>query len=145
MNDPELPSAAQDASPRPGTRLGPWELREIIGSGGMGDVWAATRSDGLYAGRAAVKLLRATPREPALAALVDARFAREGELLARLTHPHIAHLLDAGVLDAGAAASARYLVLEYVDGERIDRWCDARKLGIPERLALLLQVCDAVA
>ena len=145
MNAPDPQPPTNDAAPRAGTRLGPWELREIIGSGGMGDVWAATRSDGLYAGRAAVKLLRATPREPALAALVNARFAREGELLARLTHPHIAQLLDAGVRDAGESASARYLVLEYVAGERIDRWCDARKLGVDARLALLLQVCDAVS
>ena len=141
MNPSDPPSSPTAAAPRPGTRLGPWELREVIGSGGMGEVWAATRSDGLYAGRAAVKLLRATPREPTLAALVNARFAREGELLARLTHPHIAQLLDAGVLDDGA----RYLVLEYVPGERIDRWCDARKLDVTARLGLLLQVCDAVA
>ena len=107
----------------------------------MGEVWEATRGDGLYAGRAAVKLLRVTPREPALAAMIDARFAREGELLARLAHPHIAQLLDAGVLADGT----RYLVLEYVAGERIDRWCDARRLDIAARLALLLQVCEAVA
>ena len=138
-HNPAMTSA--DDAPRPGVRLGPWELREVIGSGGMGEVWGATRSDGLYAGRAAVKLLRVTAREPALAAMINARFAHEGELLARLTHPHIAQLLDAGI----AANGTRYLVLEYVPGERIDRWCDARQLDVPARIKLLLQVCDAVA
>ena len=120
-----------------GTRLGAWELREPIGSGGMGQVWLATRSDGLYAGRAAVKLLHATR----LDSQAQARFAREGEFLARLTHPHIAQLLDAGLTPDGT----RYLVLEYVPGERIDHWCDARKLGIEARVKLFMQVCEAVA
>jgi serine/threonine-protein kinase len=138
--DPPPPAPTDDA-PRPGLRLGPWELREVIGRGGMGEVWEATRSDGLYAGRAAVKLLRVATREPTLTAMINARFAREGELLARLTHPHIAQLLDAGIAPGGS----RYLVLEYVPGERIDRWCDARTLDVRARLALVLQVCDAVA
>lgn len=146
MNTPTPHAPPADATPRPGARFGPWELREVIGSGGMGEVWAATRSDGLYAGRAAVKLLRVAQHDPATAALVNARFAREGELLARLTHPHIAQLLDAGLLDAGhAGGGTRYLVLEYVPGDRIDRWCDTRKLDVAARLALMLQVCDAVA
>jgi eukaryotic-like serine/threonine-protein kinase len=146
MNAADLHFPPPGAAPRPGTRLGPWELREVIGSGGMGEVWAATRSDGLYAGRAAVKLLRVTVHDASIAAMINARFAREGELLARLTHPHIAQLLDAGLLDADrAGAGTRYLVLEYVSGERIDRWCDARKLDVPARLALLLQLCSAVA
>jgi eukaryotic-like serine/threonine-protein kinase len=141
MNTPDPHRLPANAAPRPGTRLGAWELREVIGSGGMGEVWAASRIDGLHQGRAAVKLLRATPGDAALAAMVNARFAREGELLAKLTHPHIAQLLDAGFAPDGT----RYLVLEYVTGERIDRWCDARKLAVPARLALLLQVCSAVA
>ena len=140
MNDAPPPQNAPTAA-RSGTRLGPWELRELIGSGGMGEVWAATRSDGLYAGRAAVKLLRATQADAALAAILNARFAREGELLARLAHPHIAQLLDAGFAPDGA----RYLVLEHVQGERIDHWCDARRLDLNARLKLLLQLCDAVA
>ncbi len=132
-----------DASPVPaqaqhaGLRLGAWELREPIGQGGMGQVWLATRSDGLYSGRAAVKLLHAG----GMGQQAQARFAREGEFLARLSHPHIAQLLDAGLMPDGT----RYLVLEYVPGERIDHWCDARKLTIAERLRLFMQVCDAVA
>ena len=141
MNTQDPHHQLANAAPRPGLRLGAWELREVIGSGGMGEVWAAVRSDGLHQGRAAVKLLRATPGDAALSAMVNARFAREGELLAKLTHPHIAQLLDAGF----APDRTRYLVLEYVTGERIDRWCDARQLALPARLALLLQVCSAVA
>ena len=145
MNDALSPTDPTTDAPtpvtRPGARFGAWQLREPLGSGGMGEVWAATRSDGLHAGRAAVKLLRAAPPDPAAAALLSARFAREGELLARLTHPHIAQLLDAGI----AADGTRFLVLEYVQGERIDRWCDARRLDVPTRLRLLLQLCDAVA
>jgi eukaryotic-like serine/threonine-protein kinase len=122
---------------RTGLRLGAWELREPIGQGGMGQVWLATRSDGLYNGRAAVKLLHAA----GMGAQAQARFAREGEFLARLSHPHIAQLLDAGLMPDGT----RYLVLEHVAGERIDHWCDARKLSISERLRLFMQVCEAVA
>ncbi|MBL0730759.1 serine/threonine-protein kinase [Piscinibacter sp. HJYY11] len=134
----QVPAAEPPAASHwTGTRLGAWELREPIGSGGMGHVWRATRSDGLYAGRAAVKLLHSTR----LDAQAQARFAREGEFLARLTHPHIAQLLDAGLAPDGT----RYLVLEYVPGERIDHWCDARKLGIEARLKLFMQVCEAVA
>ena len=129
---------AEPAAPnRAGLRLGPWELVEAIGSGGMGDVWLATRSDGMHSGRAAVKLLRtARAGSPA-----EARFQREGELLARLAHPRIAQLLDAGI----AADGSRYLVLEHVQGERLDTWCDARTLDTAARLQLMLQVCDAVA
>lgn len=120
-----------------GQRLGPWKLLGPIGSGGMGEVWLAERSDGLYDAHAAIKLLHARATTPAQ----RARFAREGELLARLGHPHIARLLDAGVQPDGA----RYLVLEYVAGAQIDDWCDVRRVGLAQRLALFLQVCEAVA
>ena len=92
----------------------------------MGQVWLADRSDGRFEGEAAVKLLNAS--------LVgrdgEARFKREGSVLARLRHPHIAHLIDAGVSPLGQP----FLVLEHVDGERIDHYGDAANLGIESRL-----------
>jgi len=137
---PATPVAA--ASPSAGQRLGAWVLREPIGSGGMGQVWLAERGDGLYSAQAAIKLLHDRPgRDRAAGQAERDRFAREGELLARLVHPHIARLLDAGITPEGA----RFLVLEYVAGQPLDGWCDARRLGLPERLQLFLQVCEAVA
>src|SRR5687768_6598151 len=120
-----------------GQVLGAYTLREQLGQGGMGTVWLADRSDGRYQGVAAVKLLNASlvGREG------EQRFRREGNILAQLRHPHIAHLIDAGVSPSGQP----YLVLERVDGERIDGYCDARSLGIEERLRLFLDVLAAVS
>lgn len=120
-----------------GQRCGAWTLVEPIGSGGMGSVWLAERADGRYEGRAAVKL-----PHPALLVRGGAeRFEREGRLLARLAHPHIAALLDAGVSSAGQP----YLVLEFVQGEPITAWCESRHSSTEARVALLLDVIDAVA
>src|SRR5580765_2914145 len=93
-----------------GRRVGAWRIERLLGSGGMGEVWLAARDDGAHAGRAAIKLLRSLRGD----ARAQERFLREGQILSRLEHPHIARLLDAGGLDDGQ----RYLVLEYVDGER---------------------------
>lgn len=120
-----------------GQRLGAYTLDSRLGHGGMGTVWLARRNDGRFQGQAAVKLLNA--------ALIghpsERRFAREGSVLARLQHPNIAHLLDAGV----AEGRQPYLVLEYVEGERIDAYCEKRGLGIKQRIALFLDVLGAVA
>jgi eukaryotic-like serine/threonine-protein kinase len=129
--------AAMPAGLPEGSALGPWHIRTLIGRGGMGEVYLAERADGRYEGKAAVKLLRAH-----LAGSTECtRFAREGQLLGRLSHPHIAHLLDAGTATDGRP----YLVLEYVEGQRLDRWCDAQRLDVTGRLKLFLQVCSAVA
>jgi serine/threonine-protein kinase len=120
-----------------GQRIGNWELQRLLGAGGMGQVWLARRGDGLHRGQAAIKMLRVVVADDR----ANERFAREGQILARLTHPHIAMLLDAGFTTDGQ----RYLVLEYVDGERIDHWCDQRRLDINARLQLFLQVCSAVS
>jgi serine/threonine protein kinase len=123
--------------PLAGATLGAYTLVSPIGQGGMGSVWLAARSDGRFEGRAAVKLLNA--------ALVGRaggdRFRREGSILARLTHPHIARLIDAGV----SAAGQPYLVLEHIDGRHIDRFCDEERLGIEERIRLFLDVQSAVS
>ncbi len=120
-----------------GQTFGAYALVEPLGAGGMGSVWLARRSDGHFEGTAAVKLLSAALLGPEGAA----RFRREGTILARLKHPHIAQLIDAGISGAGQP----YLVLEYVEGEPIDRWCDGRSLDVPSRLRLFLDVLAAVA
>ena len=130
-------STGEDLLASPAARvLGPWRLERPIGHGGMGSVWLARRRDGRFEGTAAIKFLTF-----ALAgAAGEARFRAEGSLLARLTHPNIARLLDAGVSPNGQP----YLVLEYVDGSPIDQWCDERQLDVPARLALFQQVLAAV-
>ena len=120
-----------------GARVGAWRIERLLGRGGMGEVWLAVRDDGAHAGRAAIKLLRSVRGD----ARAQERFLREGQILSRLEHPHIARLLDAGGLGDGQ----RYLVLEYVDGERIDDWCDRLRLPLAARLELFVQVCAAVA
>ena len=120
-----------------GTRIGAYVLERPLGSGGMGTVWLARRDDGRFEGRAAVKLVNLAVLDRA----GQARFRREGTALARLSHLHIARLLDAGVTPAGQP----YLVLEYVEGVPIDRYADDRRLTIGERLHLFVQVADAVA
>jgi serine/threonine protein kinase len=119
-----------------GLEVGAYTLERLLGHGGMGSVWLACRTDGRFEGYAAVKLLNL--------ALLDsrgqARFRREGTMLARLTHPGIARLLDAGV----APTRQPYLVIEHVDGERIDAFADARQLSAADRIRLVLQVLEAL-
>jgi serine/threonine protein kinase/Tfp pilus assembly protein PilF len=120
-----------------GQVLGAYTLVSEIGHGGMGSVWLAVRNDGRFEGRVAVKILNV--------ALADrtggARFRREGSILARLSHPHITRLLDAGV----TPSAQPYLVLEFVEGEHIDRFCDSRGLNVETRIRLLLDVLGAIA
>jgi eukaryotic-like serine/threonine-protein kinase len=119
-----------------GQRFGAYTLIEPIGAGGMGSVWRAQRSDGRYEGDVAVKLLNL-----ALVAQGGAeRFAREAQVLARLSHPNIAHLIDVGVGEGGQP----FIVLEHVQGEPIDRHCETRRLDTRERVRLLLDVLAAV-
>lgn len=126
-----------DAASLAGQTIGAYTLVSLIGQGGMGNVWLARRSDGRFEGEAAVKLLNAS----LVGRTGEERFQREGSILARLTHPHIAHLVDAGVSPIGQP----YLVLEYVEGEQIDRYCDSNGLGVNARVGLFLDVLAAVA
>ena len=119
-----------------GRGIGAWRIVGIVGRGGMGAVYAVERSDGAYAQTAALKLIHAS----ADSAASRERFLRERQILARLQHPNIATLLDGGI----SADGEPYFVMELVDGEPIDRWCDARGLGLRERVELFLQVLDAV-
>ena len=120
-----------------GQVFGAYTLERPLGHGGMGTVWLANRTDGRFEGQVAVKLLNtALVGHPA-----EQRFIREGTVLAKLQHPNIAHLLDAGVAPGGQP----YLVLEYVAGERIDRYCERRELSLKARVRLFLDVLAAVA
>ncbi|MFG6414226.1 protein kinase [Roseateles sp. DC23W] len=120
---------------QPGDRFGAWCLAELLGEGGMGQVWRAERADGLYQGEAAIKLLREDLAGPGLAA----RFARERALLGRLTHPGIARLLDAGEQDGRA-----FLVLEHVSGKSLSDHVRAQDLNLAARVRLLVEVARAV-
>jgi len=121
--------------PKAGDRCGPWRLIELIGSGGMGEVWLAERADGLYTARVAVKFLKT---DSDLTRFIT-RFAQERELLARLDHPGIARMLDAGFKDG-----APYLVLEYVAGQRLLDYVRAHAPHVRERIELIRQVGEAL-
>lgn len=120
-----------------GMEVGPYKLVSAIGAGGMGSVWLAERSDGRFERRVAIKFLNF-----AVAAEGGAeRFQHEGRILARIAHPHIAELVDAGVMPNGQP----YLVLEYVKGQAIDEYCDGHQLDVDARIKLFLDVLSAVA
>ncbi|MEW5917647.1 MAG: serine/threonine-protein kinase [Gemmatimonadota bacterium] len=130
---------AHDATPESlgaTARIGPYVLLREIGRGGMGAVYEAARADQAYEGRVAIKTVgRALPSESLMR-----RFRQERQILAGLQHPNIAALHDGGTTSEGVA----YLVMEYVEGEAIDRYCAAHRLTIPQRLVLALQMCAAL-
>jgi len=127
----------EEASPKhTGRRVGPYELLEEIGHGGMGEVYRAVRIDGHFEKEVAVKLVRGGWDST----FIGARFRQERHVLARLEHPNIAHLLDGGTTDDGVP----YLVMELVQGTPIDEYCDQHQLNITARLRLFHQVCAAV-
>ena len=119
-----------------GTRVGRYRLQERLGAGGMGTVHRAVRDDGAFDQQVAVKLIK---RGMATDDILQ-RFRQERQTLAHLEHAHIARLIDGGATDDGTP----YLVLEYVEGQPIHRYCDERKLSVPERLKLFRTVCAAV-
>jgi eukaryotic-like serine/threonine-protein kinase len=119
-----------------GTRIGPWRIDKLIGKGGIGEVYLAERSDGSYTKKVALKCIkRGMDSETILQ-----RFRHERQILATLQHPNIATLFDGGLTHDGRP----YLVMEYVDGIPIDRYCNEHKLGIEKRLKLFREVCHAV-
>jgi serine/threonine protein kinase/Tfp pilus assembly protein PilF len=120
-----------------GQTLGVYTLLSQIGQGGMGSVWLAKRDDGRFERRVAVKFLSV--------ALIgkdgEKRFKREGRILALLVHPNIAELVDAGVSQSGQP----YLVLEHIEGDHIDRYCDQHRMSVASRIRLFLDVLRGVA
>lgn len=129
-------ASTRDFDLGPGDLVGAYRLIEEIGRGGMGVVFLAERADDQYRQRVAVKLLSSATH----GRVARDRFLRERQFLADLTHPCIARLLDGGVTEAGDP----YLVMELIRGQPIDRYCADRDLSISERIALFLDVCDAV-
>lgn len=120
----------------PPTRIGPWRLVRILGRGGMGAVHLGERDDGAFEQRVAVKILAPTLGSR----LGRARFERERRILARMEHTNVARLLDGGMTPEGLP----YLTMEYVDGRPIDRYVHEESLSVDARLALFLQVLEAV-
>ncbi len=120
----------------PGPKIGHYTVLERIGTGGMGEVFSAVRSDGQFAQHVAIKLVRAA----AASGVVLDHFRNERQILAGLDHPNIARLLDGGTTEDDIP----YIVMELVAGLPIDQYCDAHKLSISRRLDLFLQVCAAV-
>jgi tetratricopeptide (TPR) repeat protein len=131
---PAWPASPADFT---GRQIGAYKVEGLVGRGGMSEVWLASRADGRFEGRCAIKFLNRSILHPGVAD----RFRREGQALARLTHPHVARLLDAGTLEEGQP----YLVLEYVRGAHIDRYCDEHLLDIKARVRLFVNVVSAVA
>ena len=120
-----------------GKLIGPWEILEAIGDGGMGRIYLARRADQAYEQKVAIKLMRADfGADPAMLF----RFRVERQILAKLDHPNIARLLDGGV----SAEGLPWLAMEYVEGVPIDTYCRDRNLSIDDRLRLFRTVCGAV-
>jgi eukaryotic-like serine/threonine-protein kinase len=132
-----LNTASITAEATIGQRLGPYRLLCEIGRGGMAIVYLAARADDEFQQQVAIKLLWARAEN----AEVVRRFRQERQILAKLNHPNIARLLDGGTNDQGWP----YLVMEYIEGVPLTRYCDAQGLNIPARLQLFQTVCAAVA
>ena len=130
-------SAIEESLDMPvGSRVGPYEIQSLVGSGGMGSVYKASRADGQFEHHVAIKIVR---KGLDTAEVVD-RFRRERQLLAGLTHANIARLLDGGVTDDGRP----YIVMEHVEGVPIDEYCEQHSVPIEARLRLFCSVCGAV-
>ena len=123
------------AAPDVGMHVGPYRLIRELGHGGMGAVYLAERDDSQFRHRVALKVIRRGMDDDAVL-----RFMDERQILASLNHPNIARLLDGGVTSDGLP----YFAMEYVEGLRIDRYCDGRRLSIAARLELFVHVCHGV-
>ncbi len=119
-----------------GKRIGAFKLTEQIGSGGMSAVFKGERADGQFDQQVAVKLIRSGLHSKQILR----RFELEKQILATLSHSHIARLYDGGITAGGNP----YLIMEYIQGKPIDRYCDGLKLSVDERLRLFQQVCSGV-
>ena len=132
--DPPL-TVEQPTGEKPATKIGPYELLQQIGEGGMGEVWVAKQTEPVKR-KVALKLIKAGMDSKA----VLMRFEQERQALALMDHPHIARVLDGGLTEDRRP----YFVMELVHGLPLNRFCDEAKLGIRERLELFTPICQAV-
>lgn len=130
-----LAPAAPGGDPNLGRRIGPYRVERLIARGGMGRVYLAVREDD-YEQHVALKLV---DRGPENLKVID-RFYRERQILARLEHPNIARIFDGGT----TAEALPFLVMEYVEGARVDRYCDEHDLDLRQRLRLFQEICHIV-
>ena len=130
-------TSGEKADPNIGRRFGVYELIEKIGAGGMGAVYKATRADGEFSRQVAIKIIRRGMDSDAILR----RFFNERQILAELTHPNVARLIDGGTTEDGMP----YFVMEYVAGLPIIEYADKHQLTLIERLDLFRKVCAAVS
>lgn len=119
-----------------GKQIGNYRLVEVIGSGGMGTVFKASRADGSYEQTVALKIIR----KEVSTSNMQQHFKKERQILAGLNHDGIARLFDGGMTNSGLP----YLVMEFIEGEPVNLYCDRKKLSVDERINLFKSVCDAV-
>jgi serine/threonine protein kinase len=119
-----------------GKRIGQYEVVRKLGDGGMGAVYLAARVDAQFEKQVAIKLIKFGFDNE----FIVNRFLSERQILANLDHPNIARLIDGGTTDAGSP----YLVMEYIEGRQIDKYCDDERLSVRKRLDLFRKVCAAV-
>jgi serine/threonine protein kinase len=130
-------AAGLAGAPALSAKIGPYTIVRYLGSGGIGTVYLVERVVGGAVQRVALKMLTRSAAGP----MFTERFAREQHILASLEHANITRMLDAGMSEEGHP----FLVMEYVDGVPLDIYCDERSLGVPERIELFLQICEAIA
>jgi serine/threonine protein kinase len=142
LREAQAQSPAEESTEAPapgrqkGRRIGPYEILGELGAGGMGTVYLAVRADGVFRKFVAIKIVQSEAASPEALR----RFQKEREILASLDHPNIARILDGGSTEEGLP----YLVMEYVEGKRIDAYCDEHRLSVNERLRLLEAVFSAI-
>ena len=138
LDQPMVPSVDSLPPPatRTGSRVGPYILEKELGRGGMGVVYQATRADGTFQRRVAIKILRGDRN----AGVFLDRFQQERQILGQLNHPHIAAILEGGTTPEGEP----YFVMEYVEGVPLTAYCESHALNVDRKLDLFLQICDAV-
>jgi serine/threonine protein kinase len=129
-------SGEADKALTEGARLGPWQVDRLLGQGGMGTVYLGHRADGTYERQVAIKVIAPQVNN----ARIRSYFEYERQLLAHMQHPAIAQILDAG----DDADGRLYLVMEYVEGQSLMRWCQQHRLNLRQRIQLLIQIADAV-